>query len=315
MDSHVALTRDDYTEVLAFVLKLRYLWRGNLGDFRGGVQRDIGKYIHDHTGGKLAERAFVKFAEESFRKRIKMDFTRFRDRNDYSKPDIIGAWDGDHWRDPRVKIEIKDTKPSSRWILIPSNLVSSMVCDYFVVVCVDLALDQLLRFFKSALPFQHEHELLEAIPDFGEIGADIKGAIPRTELTRIGLTFDEGDSLPETDIFAEAKRWPSSFRELPQDRVELDFGGPVGKQLFTIEGKCRVVSGSYGRGSPKVIITSENGVVLSNGVMGSYSLPRGIFRADVGGSLSPLREPNIGIPLNAVPALSEGEWQKLIESI
>lgn len=315
METRVTLTKEDYTEVLAFVLKLRYLWGGNTGDFRGGVQRDIGKYIQDHTGGKLAERAFVKFADQNFQRRLKMDFTRFREQNDYSRPDIIGAWEGDHWRDPRTKIEIKDTKPSSRWILIPSNLLSSMTCDHFVVVTVDLALDQLLRFFKDALPFRHEHELLEAIPDFGSIEADIKGSIPRAELRRLGLTFETGDELPETDIFSPAKRLPVDPRELPSDHVELDFGEPVGTQDFQIKGKCRVIKGSSGRGREKVVILTERGVSLTSDVMGTYILGPGNHRADVGGYLSPLREPNIGIPLNAVPSRSETEWRALINSI
>jgi hypothetical protein len=315
MAPRVQLTRDDYTEILAFILKLRYLWGAGIGDFReSGVKRDIGKYIHDHMAGKLAERAFVKFAEQEFAAKLTMDLTQFHASGDYSKPDIVGVWEAESERDVRVKIEVKDTKPTSRWILIPQRLASTIACDFFVIVCVDVALDQLLRYFKDALPFQQDHELMSKIPDFGAIDAEIRGVIPRSDITHM-LAFDKGQSLPETEIFNEAKRLPPLYTPLPNDKLEVEFEPPLGTQVFSIAGRCNVIKGGPTGKTQKSYVLAHEQVVLKNAVLGEYRLDKGKYRVEIGAGLSPLREANFGVPLRAIRDRSIEEWRTFVEAI
>lgn len=58
----VALTEEDYLKCTAFSLGMWYSEKAR-GDWRGAMQRDIGDYINDHGGGKLAEIAFCRFLE------------------------------------------------------------------------------------------------------------------------------------------------------------------------------------------------------------------------------------------------------------
>lgn len=302
---------------MLFILRLRYLWGGATGNFRvSGVKRDIGKYVQDHMAGKLAERAFAKFSEERFHKPLTVDFTQFRDSRDFSRPDIVGVWEEGVQRDPKVKLELKDTKPSSRWILVPAGLASTIACDYFVVVCVDVALDQLLRYFKGALPpaIQQDHELMAAIPDFGEIVADIRGVIPKAGVQSM-LKFAEGDPLPETDVFQEAKRLPKVRSPMDCHTLRVDFGPPVGPQDFAIAGECDVFTGTAGAGGDKVHLVARGPLVLTSPVMGRYELQPGSYRVNPGVSLPSLGEANYGIPLKAVKELSEEEWRAFIGAL
>jgi hypothetical protein len=115
----IPLTTEDYEKVLEYVLKLYYLWGGARGDFRqSGVERDIGKYIHDHMGGKLAEIGVARLIERDGR-RVKIGFAQYTTDEEMRMGDIEGVFENSGMRPPNFKVQIKETKPGDKWWMIP----------------------------------------------------------------------------------------------------------------------------------------------------------------------------------------------------
>lgn len=214
-NNSVVLDREDYKSCLKFILKLRYLWRGVTIDFASsGVKRDIGKYIHDHIGGKLAEIAVKKFLKQKFNLDVSLGFEKYESAEYFMRGDIEKvATAGGKMVSPKLKVEIKATKPSSRWWLISDNEFNSREYDAYILAVIDLPLDHIIRFFKSHLELGDE-ELENAIPDFGKIGAEIKGIVRRNEFRSNTIKFNAGDSVFETEIFEEKPRITGNVAEI-----------------------------------------------------------------------------------------------------
>ena len=149
----VKITKEDYEECLKFILKLRYLWGGATIDFASsGVKRDIGKYVHDHIGGKLAEIAVKKFLKQKYNLNVGLGFEKYDSPEDFMLGDIEKVIFPDGKKvSPKIKVEIKGTKPSSRWWLISDNEFNSREYDVYILVVIDLPLDHIIRFFKDSL--------------------------------------------------------------------------------------------------------------------------------------------------------------------
>src|SRR3989338_1986043 len=198
----VKLTKEDYKECLQFILKLRYLWGGATIDFASsGVKRDIGKYIHDHIGGKLAEIAVKKFLKQKYSLNVELGFEKYTSAEDFMLGDIEKVVKSDGTKiSPKLKVEIKATKPSSSWWLISDDEFISREYEVYILVVIYLPLDHIIRFFKDSLKLD-DKELEKAIPDFGTIGAEIKGIVWRDEFKNNTLKFNAGDSVFETEIF------------------------------------------------------------------------------------------------------------------
>src|SRR3989338_1908020 len=186
----VKLTKEDYKECLQFILKLKYLWGGATIDFASsGVKRDIGKYIHDHMGGKLAEIAVKKYLKTKYDITVELGFEKYESADDFMLGDIEKVVKEDGGKvNPKLKVEIKATKSSSRWWLVSDNEFSSREYDVYILVIIDLPLDHIIRFFKDNLELK-DSDLKVAIPDFGVIEAEIKGIVWRSDFDTNTLKF------------------------------------------------------------------------------------------------------------------------------
>jgi hypothetical protein len=320
MNPKILLKREDYEICLKFVLKLRYLWGGRIGDFRSsGIKRDVGKYIHDHIGGKLAEIAFCKFCEREFGVRTKPDFEKYEEREEFAKGDIVALFDEGTWREPRIKIDVKDTKPTSRWELIPSDLSSTHAMDYFVFVIVDLPLNHIVQYFKVGIDFEDEEELLSKIPNFQNIQAEVIGLLSRDDLKSRAFYFEEGTEIPEVEFFKPRKRKPPGelAEILPEaDLISLNIGS-LGVLEFVFTGRLKLYQGNVERTRERkkvqvfeTYIQCVEDVVLENEFLGRYSLEKGFYKIEVR-SLSRLRENNYGIPVRVLPSKRE-KWKEML---
>ena len=319
MNCSVSLTKEDYKKCLNFILKLRYLWNGAIGDFRSsGIKRDIGKYIHDHMGGKLGEIAVQKFLEREFGLQTKVDFDKYESAEDYQRADIVSV-KKDTWVVPKVKVDIKDTKPSSRWILIPVNLSTSSLCDYFIFVSVDMPLDQLILYFRDCLPIEDDPELQKIIKDFTDIKADVLGVLSKDELMKRVVQFKAKDSLPEVHFFKERVKIPEGLDKKKGNQFKFQVG-QLGVYSFKTDIPCYVHSGKVTRkvkGGTKtedaLYIETAGDTVMDNDFFGEYKLPKGIHKV-THDTLSPLREDNYGLPIKSV-ICSEKDWRKFISDL
>ena len=319
MNCSVNLTKEDYKKCLNFILKLRYLWNGAIGDFRSsGVKRDIGKYIHDHMGGKLGEIAVQKFLEREFKLETKADFDKYESAEDYQRADIV-AVKKDAWVVPQIKVDVKDTKPSSRWILIPVNLSTSALCDYFIFVSVDMPLDQLILYFRDCLPIENDPELQKSIKDFTDIKANVLGVLSKGELMKRVVQFKAKDSLPEVQFFAKRKKIPEGLNKKLGNEIKFEVGH-LGEYSFKADKPCYIHSGKVTRerkGKTKtedsIYIEALQDTALNNNFFGGYELPKGIYKV-VHETLSPLREDNYGLPIKSVTCF-EKDWRKFISDL
>jgi hypothetical protein len=137
------LDKSDYTKCLEFVLNLYYLWDAPRGDFRSsGQERDIGKYINDHIGGKLAEVAVQKIlAAQGIN--IKVGFEKYTEEKELHQGDIEGVRNNSTsgpYRASNLKVQIKETKPRNRWWTIPWNEWTGARQDAYVLVRVGFPL-------------------------------------------------------------------------------------------------------------------------------------------------------------------------------
>jgi hypothetical protein len=321
MNTTVTLTKEDYELCMEFILKLRYLWGGVAGDFRSsGVKRDIGKYIHDHMGGKLGEIAVHKFLKREFGVEVLLDFEKYENGDDFSKLDIVGVLDDGKIRKPKLAIDIKDSKPTSRWTLIPADLSSTETADYYIIVSVDMPLDKLIHYFKPHLKLTEE-PLKKAIPDFAEISATVIGFISKKQLKEKSYLFNKGTVLPELLFFTGRAKIPDELSKTSNaKKIILNIPGIGSHEFNVMKGKISIYSGSYARtrkGKEKVLdgvyIEAEEDSVLANPKLGIYPLKAGIYKFEPK-ELSALRENNFAVPTNAISSTKE-DWEELIKKL
>ena len=312
----VQITKEDYKEVLEFILKLKYLWGGATIDFASSVvKRDMGKYIHDHMGGKLAEIAVKKYLKSKYNLNVELGFEKYGSPEDFMKGDIekVIMPDGTS-KSPKIKVEIKATKPSSRWWLISDNEFNAREYDIYILVIIDLPLDHIIRFFKDNLELKDE-ELKKTIPDFGIIEAEIKGIVWREEFKNNTLAFNSGDSVFETDIFEEKTRITGTNSEKKLENNQFILSKIPGS--FKIEGEYQFIERKTQRKDKEIItnyIKTSSDVKVSHGILGDFTLQSGKIYLIINRYLSPLRIANKGYPLRSVPNKEE-TWKDFLEKL
>ena len=309
----VKITKDDYEECLKFILKLRYLWGGATIDFASsGVKRDIGKYVHDHIGGKLAEIAVKKFLKQKYNLVVELGFEKYNSPEDFMLGDIEKIIFPDGKKvSPKLKVEIKGTKPSSRWWLISDNEFNSREYDVYILVVIDLPLDHIIRFFKDSLKLEDE-ELEKAIPDFGETEAGIKGIVWREEFKSNTLQFKAGDSVFETEIFEERPRimGTATATQLKNNEFTLK----KIPEIFKISGQYEFYVKNSSKGAETKYIKILSDVIISHKFLGVYNLDKGKIFLITDKYLSPLRIANRGYPLRNVPNKDE-TWKEFLKKL
>ena len=309
----VKITKEDYEECLKFILKLRYLWGGATIDFASsGVKRDIGKYVHDHIGGKLAEIAVKKFLKQKYNLNVELGFEKYDSPEDFMLGDIEKVIFPDGKKvSPKIKVEIKGTKPSSRWWLISDNEFNSREYDVYILVVIDLPLDHIIRFFKDSLHLEDE-ELEKAIPDFGEIEAGIKGIVWRDEFKSNTWQFKAGDSVFETEIFYERPRimGTATATQLKNNEFTLK----KIPEVFKISGQYEFYVKSSSRGTETKYIKTLSDLTISHKYLGEYKLNKGKIFLVIDKYLSPLRIANRGYPLRNVPNKDE-TWKNFLKKL
>jgi len=322
MNTRINLDNRDYEQCLEFILKLWYLWGAPRGDFRSsGVSRDIGKYINDHIAGKLAEIAVCKFMEREHGISIRADFDEYVSAEDFEKGDIVSLNDNGQWRETRVIIDVKHTKPTSRWELVPRNLQSTEASNYFVFVSVDIPPDHIIRYFKENLDFIESRDVIDNIPRFGNIEAEIVGLLDKETLIEIAITLEADDKLPEINIFHPRVRATldtlNVIKEPPT--VELIVGS-FSHMEFNITGSLILYEGEIRRIRDKkdVMIFEQymqcnEQCVLVNDHLGEYVLEEGLYKI-INEDLTTLREDNYAIPVKLITC-SEAQWRTLVEKI
>jgi hypothetical protein len=309
----VEIESEDYRKALEFVLKLYYLWGGARGDFRSsGQERDLGKYIHDHIGGKLAEIGVQKiFGRRG--KRVKISFEQFQNREELGLPDIEGVYENGNLREPRVRVEIKDTKPTNAWWTIPWHEWTGRPKDAYVFVHVDLPLDHLVRYFRNGLEGMPE-ELLNAVQSLSGVKADVAAVYYRRDLeSKGGHMHAEVEGFFDADnLFEVPARPPSAFERRRENVSELllrpsqepfRFSAPVTLLEAKIQ-KRQVNYTKYVRCSQDTIVTHP--------VAGQYQF-RGLRRINEKVQ-SALREDNFLIHRRNLQ-FDEAQFARLIEEI
>ena len=213
---------------------------------------------------------------------------------------------------PKLKVEIKATKPSSRWWLVSGSEFSSREYDVYILVVIDLPLDHIIRFFKDSLDLEDE-DLQKAIPDFGVIEAEIKGIVWRNEFRDNTLKFNAGDNVFETEIFEERPRITGTVNEvkLPNNEFELK----KIPQKFKINGQYQFFKRTSSRGaSETTYLKTLSDVIVSHKILGDYLLPKDKTFLIVDRYLSPLRIANMGYPLRNVPNKEE-VWKDFLKKL
>lgn len=309
----VKITKQDYEKCLKFILKLRYLWGGATIDFASsGVKRDIGKYIHDHIGGKLAEIAVKKFLKQKYNLNVELGFEKYTSAEDFMLGDIEIVTKSDGTQvSPKLKVEIKATKPSSRWWLISDSEFDSREYDVYILVIIDLPLDHIIRFFKESLKLD-DKELEKAIPDFGTIDAEIKGIVWRDEFKNNTLKFNAGDSVFETGIFEVKTRIIGTA--ITTQLRNNEFTLKKIPQPFKINGQYEFHVKTSSRGTETRYIKTISDITISHKILGDYNLEKGKIFLIIDKYLSPLRIANRGYPLRNVPNKDE-VWKEFLKKL
>lgn len=306
------LDASDYKRCLEFVLKLYYLWEGARGDFRSsGQERDIGKYIHDHIGGKLAEVAVQKMLATRG-KEVKVGFERYTRDEELHQGDIEGVrTDNGNYRPPNLKVQIKETKPRNRWWTIPWSEWTGARQDVYVLVRVDFPLDHLIRNFKQHLSLQSA-ELQQAIPDSLEMEAQIEAIYYQDQLERLGghMQADVDYFFNADDLFAHAKRGYETavLKSSGLSSLKLD----VSSQPFSLTTPARYLE-KQNRKSVSKYLTLGQETVISHPVLLDYRLRPGIYKIN-DDPVTALREDNFGIHSRNV-SLRMDQWNKLVEEL
>jgi len=304
----VSLDRSDYERCLEFILKLWYLWGGITTDFRGsGVKRDIGKYIHDQIGGKLAEVTVQKIMK-NYGIEAKLGFEKYASREDMKQGDIEEIKEASGgWRPPKLKVEVKDTKPSSEWWLIPRNEWNDRVMDVYVLVNLDLPLDDLIKYFRKSLKIT-DPELESTITELTELPAEIVAIYFRNDLAPLLSEFNAGDYLLKTEIFQPARSVPTFTATKKVRKFEIE--GIA--QGFTASDEVELSL----KQNPKTVTSYINApveVTIAHPVLGHYRLGKGLYRCRPT-LQSPLREANMGVPKRRL-VMDGTVWQKFLREV
>jgi hypothetical protein len=193
----VVLDLNDYAQCLDFALAQHF--RGYvLSDWGTGRQREFGQKINNWIRGQLAEVAVRKFFLNEFGADVKLDFDI---HDDIVPQDIIGVKDKANFREPKIGIGIKASKPKSSYLVLGENeiTISGRRSDYYIFCRPDMPDDHLLRIARdkviNIVKNQHHFKKYQNdIPAFDNMTCEIAGWCSIKELEKVngipGQDFD-----------------------------------------------------------------------------------------------------------------------------
>lgn len=195
----VVLSYDDYIECLFFTLRLWYSGSKGKVDFRStGTKRDIGKYCTDFTSGKLAEIAFKRFLFKNFDLEIGLDFEL---HPGIASVDTDVTWVRSKSANikftPTLRVDIKGTKPTSKYFLVDAREFRNRPYDAYVQVFVYMPSDHLIRAVADLLDLPED--LQQYIKPLREIEAEIVGFCWREDVEKRGNLYKAGTILEDPE--------------------------------------------------------------------------------------------------------------------
>lgn len=185
----VRLNHSDYKRSVKFAMKLWYAGKPK-GDWRStGTKRDIGKYITDHALGKLAEIAFAKFLEMHWGIKAELDFDIHPGPLAIDQGDLVAVEVNGNRKIPKIKIDIKSTKPSSLWSMVDFTEFNNRLYETYIWVKVDLPLNHLARPIFDAVQNGNLIVIKDMIPALEEIDAEIVGFAHRNDVDKWPILY------------------------------------------------------------------------------------------------------------------------------
>lgn len=205
LTTKIKLSHGNYKEAVKFAMKLWYAGKPK-GDWRStGTQRDIGKYITDHSIGKLAEIAFARFLVVNWGIRAKLDFDIHPGALSIDSGDLAEiSCNGTNIK-PLINIDVKSTKMGSLWAMVDLQEFNNRKYDAYVWVKVDLPLNHLARPIFEAIRNGNMEEVDKLIPSLEIIEAKVIGFAWREEVEN-WREFKKGERVfdpnsPERKLF------------------------------------------------------------------------------------------------------------------
>lgn len=182
LKTKIKLFHGDYKEAVKFAVKLWYAGKPK-GDWRStGTLRDLGKYITDHSIGKLAEIAFVRFLEVNWGIKAKLDFDIHPGTSSTDSGDLVKINCNGTDVKPIINIDVKSTKMGSLWAMVDLREFNNRRYDAYVWVKVDLPLNHLARPIFEAVRNGNMREIDRLIPSLEIIDAEVVGLAWREEV-------------------------------------------------------------------------------------------------------------------------------------
>ena len=165
-------------------------------DFGSGRQREFGQKVSNWVKGQLGE-----VAVQVFLSRLGVDVDLdFDIREGIVPQDIVGVKENGDYREPRISVGIKSTKPKSGWLILMENEIELLGrhSDVYILTRTDLPDDHLLKAaagnFKELLSGQKYVETYEGlITPISGIPSEIAGWCYAEDLRKV-------DSIPGQDF-------------------------------------------------------------------------------------------------------------------
>jgi len=218
----IKLNIRDYALCLDFALAQHF--RGYvLSDFGTGRQREFGQKITNWVKGQLAEVAVKKFLKINFGVDIQLDFRIY---DEIVPQDIIGIKKNGSYRDPKVNVSIKASKPKSAFLVLGENeiLLTERRSDIYIFCRPDIPDDHLLRITRNEIiklikGQQHFPKYKKIIPRFDDIPCEIAGYCGIEKLRRVkeipGQPFDGYRFVRESGLLLKSKKdWEALIKQL-----------------------------------------------------------------------------------------------------
>jgi len=193
----VDLTIDDYALCLDFALAQHF--RSYVtSDFGTGRQREFGQKITNWVKGQLGELAVQKFFKNKFDAEVELDFDI---HDDIVPQDIIRVKEKGEWRNPKIGVGIKSSKPKNVFLVLGENEIHIVErrSDVYIFCRPDIPDDHILRIAKNAVQQivqgkPHYDSYKEHMPNFVDIPCEVVGWCRYTDLEEKreipGQTFD-----------------------------------------------------------------------------------------------------------------------------
>lgn len=218
----ISLNIDDYALCLDFALAQHF--RGYvLSDFGTARQREFGQKITNWVKGQLAEVAVKKFLANNFGIDVKLDFDI---HGEIVPQDIIGVKNNGGYRDPKINVGIKASKPKSAFLVLGENevLLAERRSDIYIFCRPDIPDDHLLRItqeevIKLVKGQPHFPTYKDQMPRFENIPCEIAGYCRMEDLDKVkkipGQEFDGVRFVKESGLLHKSRKdWEALVKRL-----------------------------------------------------------------------------------------------------